>query len=138
MARILGLVGLWVVLAAILAMIVGGHAIDYYRLSEHGIATVGTAVAKKPHDQIEYVFEMDHRTHKGIGRQSLSGPGNQETQIGDKLAVYYLPEAPDVSCLGHPHDLFSNEIVSVILVVLLFPTMIILALIVRRSLRVVR
>jgi hypothetical protein len=128
--RILGLFLLWLILVVVLGTSVGRHEVDYYRLIKHGVATEGTAAAAKPHNQIEYSFEVNHRKYTGIGRVS-SGSKSVRVEVGDKLAVYYLPSAPNINCLGDPQVLFSAEMGSVLLVILLFPTAIILVLMVR-------
>jgi len=127
MGRVLRLFALWLALAAALSMVVGRHAIDYYRLTRHGVETQGITVAGRPHGQIEYTFEANARTYTGVGKR-LEG-----TQIGDKIAVYYLPVAPNINCFGDPQALFSAEMPPVVLAVFLFPTLIILRLVLRRT-----
>jgi hypothetical protein len=100
----------------------GQHCLDYYRLSRHGAPIEGTVVGPYPHGQTEYSFVSGGKTYVGVGFLEASFK-----PLGDKIRVIYLPESPTVNCLGNPHDLYLKELPLVIAVVLLFPTLIVIA-----------
>jgi hypothetical protein len=95
----------------------------------------GTAVARKPHDGIEYSFSVSNRTYAGVGRADVVEPTFGKTSMGDKLPVYYLPQAPEINCLGSPKELFSKDLLPNILIALLFPTAIVGAIAIRMTAR---
>ena len=125
--------GLWFLLAAIFAFSTGREALMYYRLSKHGVAAQGVARERLPHRQIGYSFDVSGRDYHGVGMTGMGAPWFEQISLGDRLPVYYLPNAPESNCLGDPEQLFSNEIGAVSMLCLLFPTMIVLLLVYKRN-----
>ena len=80
---------------------------------------------------IQYSFEADGHRYEGLGRGDLESPSFDLTSIGDQVLVHYLPDAPDINCLGDPERLYSSELFPVFGAALLFPTMIVGVLAVR-------
>ncbi len=125
MSRYLVYFAVWLALALGFTAVVGRGAFNYYRLRKGGVLTEGIAVARKPHDQIEYSFKADKGVHTRVGIAGIGTPPVEKIALGDKLPVYYLPQAPGISCLGDPGKLFLNELPPVLLAALLFPSAII-------------
>jgi hypothetical protein len=81
--------------------------------------------AKKPHMLLEYSFQVNGYVHTGLGRGDVGSPSFYESSVGDRVLIHYLPNDPDINCLQDPDKLFRAEIVPVLSVVLLFPTVIV-------------
>ncbi|HLJ86042.1 MAG TPA: hypothetical protein VKZ53_04415 [Candidatus Angelobacter sp.] len=122
---------LWLFLAALIAAIGGGPSLNYWRLSRNGIPIQGIALARRPHWQIKYSFEINGHKYEGTGRTGIGAPFFNQISIGDIVPVYYLPAAPDINCLGDPKKLWANELVPWMGSLILFPTMIVCRLIYR-------
>lgn len=114
---------LWLLLAVILAVATGRQCVAYYRLSRNGVPGRGRVLEKRPHILIRYSFQANDHSYEGIGRADNISPSFDAISIGDEILVNYLPYAPNVSCLGDPGELYSSEVISVSIVVLLFPTL---------------
>lgn len=135
MGRYLTYILVWLGLAIALAGIVGRRAFDYYRLRKGGVLAEGTALGRKPHDQIEYSFTVDGRAYSNVGIPGMGAPRFEEIAVGQRLPVYYLPKSPEVSCLGDPGELLRNELPPVLLVVVFFPSAIIGIFVLKRRRR---
>jgi hypothetical protein len=126
--RIFGWFLLWLLLAIAYATMTSGYCRNYYRLNKYGVATTGVAREQKPHEQLVYLFEVKKHTYKGLGRNDVGPPSFLHLWIGDTVPVYYLPEAPEVNCLGDPKQLYSDELSYVITGSLIFSSMIVAAI----------
>ena len=125
--RVVTWLGLWLLLAILVGALDGRWCLNYYRLSRPGVAVEGVAREWKPHQEVGFSFEVNGRTYRGIGRSDIGGFGR--ISIGDKVPVYYLVDNPEVNCLGDPKQLYSAELPGLVGNALLFPTMIVCALI---------
>ena len=119
---------LWVLLLIGFGAETGGRCWDYYRLKTKGISTQGVVKEKKPHGQIGYSFNVQGHGYEGTGRTGANTAPFEEMAKGDAVTIYYLPGSPSVNCLGDPAELYSNDLPLVLVVVLVFPTAIVLAL----------
>ena len=124
---------LWLMLVIAIGASPGKRVLQYRRLSHNGVTLHGIARGRAPHQQIEYSYEINGQTYQGVGRTGIGSPSLYEISIGDKVSVYFLPDAPEISCLGDPAELYSNDLPPTLLVSLLFPTAIVIALAVRIS-----
>ncbi len=131
--RILGWLVLWLAFATVIGTVTGQQCLRYYRLSKGGLVVQGLISDKKPHEQIGYSFEVNGHSYHGVGRTGVGFPSFNQISVGDTVSVYYLPEHPEVNCVGEPSRLYSDELSSVLMVALLFPTVIIGALVFRRA-----
>lgn len=133
--RILGWCLLWLISLIIYAAFTGGNCLKFYELSKHGVKILGTFGHTQPHLQIRYSFEIEGRSYEGIGRIDVGVPSLSRSSLGGAAPVYFLPNAPEVNCLGDPKQLFSSELLSVVSGSLLFPSILILILGLRFGLR---
>ena len=115
---------LWLGSAFLFTAFGAADAVEYYRLRRQGIPTEGRAVAQAPHYQITYSFEVNGAAYQGVGMTGFGTAPFEQIRIGDKLPVYYLSKDPKINCLRSPDKLFSNELIFVLLMVILGPTMI--------------
>jgi hypothetical protein len=118
--RILKWLAPWVLLAIAFGAMVGGRCWDYFRLKEHGVSTQGIAESAQPHYQIGYFFTVNGHAYRGVGR--TGAVSTSSIAIGDTVPVYYLPDTPEVNCMGSPSELYSNDLPLVLLVTFVFPT----------------
>jgi amino acid transporter len=126
----------WVLLALVVGSIAGRNAIVYYRLSRRGAIARGVVQEKKPHFLIGYTFEAAGHQYNGTGGVNLGAKEFDRISNGDEVIVHYLPNAPEVNCLGDPRRLFNNEGFLTLLAIIIFPAMIVVALVlVKRSMR---
>lgn len=96
----------WLLVFAAIALIGRQPWMNYYRLSQRGATVTGIARASKPDLKVEYSFELNGRSYVGLGRRQING---SEISPGSQVLVHYLPDNPNVSCLGDPKKLFKTE-----------------------------
>ncbi|MCU1219374.1 MAG: hypothetical protein JWN42_571 [Candidatus Angelobacter sp.] len=129
---------IWMIVVWLLLVIaIGSHpgklVLNYHRLSKNGVTIQGIARGKKPHQLLEYSYAVNGRNYLGLGRTDIDSSSFYEISPGDKIPVRYLPDEPEISCLGNSAELYANDLPSAVLVSLLFPTMIVIALAIRIS-----
>ncbi|MDE2040378.1 MAG: hypothetical protein KGO96_14205 [Elusimicrobia bacterium] len=77
----------------------------YERLSSRGVATKGWVIGKREAARrIDYAFKTPRKIFTASGVAGHGNPSFERIEQGDWLLVFYLPENPDVSCLGDPAD----------------------------------
>lgn len=76
------------------------------RFAEKGVPIYGYAVEKYPdkHATIRYSYEVGEKQYDGVGNSGYGNPGFDEIQIGQKVVVFYDPEAPEQSMMGYPQS----------------------------------
>jgi hypothetical protein len=126
---------LWLLLVVVIGAMLAPDCVNYFRLSRNGVVVQGIALGTAPHYQIEYSFKANGQTYRGVGRTGIGAPSFEHIAVGDNVPVYYLPEAPEVNCLGSPAELYSNDLPPVLLASFVFPTAIIFVLAYRLSKR---
>ena len=127
---------LYVILASVMAVIVGHFNIPrYWRMLNDGQATPAMVVrtACDNHGSVYYRFEVDGREYAGVGNAGFGTPECNHLKAGDQIAVYYLPSDPNVSLPGRIRDRWDNELISLFLATTIFPALIIS--LIRRNLR---
>jgi len=133
MGRCLAYLFIWTVLVLAFAAVTGRKALDYYRLKNSGVSTQGIAMTRKPHNQIEYSFRAGEVAHTDVGVPGMGSPPVDKIALGQTVPVYFLPQNPDISCLGSPEELLRNELPPVLAVTLLFPSAIVGVIAFRRA-----
>lgn len=119
----------WLVLAVVIALVVGRQCASYYRLMKSDLTTTGTVQAKRPHDVVEYNFVANGRAYTGRGILSRKADRSfYDMNVGDAVLVHYLSDTPEINSLGNPRRLFSNELSLVLLAIAIFPTMVVAVL----------
>jgi hypothetical protein len=118
----------WLIAAVLIGGINGRRAFDYYRLSRNSIPVDGVAIGPKPHGQISYSYQVKSKTYQAVGLPANDAQPLNKIFADGKVTVHYLPYAPEVSCLGGPEELFSIEIVPVLIGSFLFPALILIRL----------
>jgi hypothetical protein len=115
---------LWLLLAVLFASLIGSVNVPrLYQLNEHGISAeaIVTAITPENHNSFLYAYTVAGTRYTGAGFiHELP-----KAEVGEKVSVRYLPEAPDVSCSGDVRAALINELISVGMVVLVFPPLII-------------
>jgi DNA-binding transcriptional regulator of glucitol operon len=114
----------WLVLALLVAVALGRQEwIGFYRLYRHGAAAPGLLLSG-PNPQygnaITYSFAVGSQTY--TTSRTYLGSGLQPGTPGSSITVFYLPENPQVSCVGDPKGWLENETVAIGFAVLLLPT----------------
>jgi hypothetical protein len=99
-------VGIWLVLAAIFALVVGTlFRRPYDELVSNGVVTEGLIRQKEPdnHQNVHYSYVVGSETYWGIGHGGQGAmPVFEKLQIGQKVLVVYDRRQPTLSCLGDP------------------------------------
>jgi len=119
--------GVWLALALALGTFVGSLNLPrLYRLVEHGVKTQGVVTAKEPqnHQYVHYTYRVGGSTFQGTGQSGWGNPPFQSLGPGDQVMVYYDTANPGWSLLGEPVPDFKNEVISVLMVVFIFPSLI--------------
>jgi hypothetical protein len=121
----------WLLLVIAIGWHPGKLVLHYRRLSKNGVLIKGIARGQRPHQELEYSYEVNGRTYQGVGRTDT--PPLYEIAVGGEIPVHYLPDEPEISCLGDPAELYLNDLFPTLGVSFLFPTLIVLALAIRIS-----
>ena len=127
---------LWLVLAAVFAIGIGSLKVPLLnRLIAHGVKAQATAVKLTPefHNTVRYEYQVDGTKFEGQDQSWLPNPPLQQIKVGQPLVIYYDSLNPSISVLGDPKPMLNNELISVGMVVIAFPTFIVFA--VRKHLR---
>ena len=107
-------------LAAFLAVILAGGGLfayrhrdwgRYERLRRAGVFTTGRVTGKSDAKlrQVYYAFDTARKMFTDIGTGGYGNPEFERLETGDPVLVYYLPDDPDVSCLGDPSDRVRDQ-----------------------------
>jgi hypothetical protein len=84
--------------------------------------TEGKAIWPVDHGQFKYAFKVADKEYVGIGMPGFGTPSYERIAIGQTLPVHYLPDDPDVNCVGNPGQLLANELPPALLSATIFPT----------------
>lgn len=120
----------WLFLACASALLLGQlNWIGYQRLVRRGIRVDGTVAQVLPqmHATVRYNYEAGGRRYDGQTQPWPPNPPIEGLTSGAKVTVYYDPQNPEKSVLGSPNELLKNETITIAIVVLVVPTMIVLA-----------
>lgn len=81
------------------------------RLRRTGMLTTGRVTGKSDakRRQIYYAFDTPRKMFTDVGTGGYGNPDYDHLEEGDPVIVYYLPEDPDVSCLGDPGDRVRDQ-----------------------------
>jgi Protein of unknown function (DUF3592) len=127
-AAVLLMVLLYVVVACALAVVVGRFNVPrYWRMLNNGLATRATVTRTvcDNHGSVFYRFEAGGREYTGVGNAGFGTPECGYLKPGDQIVVYYLPWDPNVSLPGEIRDRWDNELISVLLVITIFPALVV-------------
>lgn len=83
----------------------------YQRLKARGVWVEGWVTAKGlgEKDSVSYSFLVGSKLYSGEGRAGYGNPAFPSLAVEDRVIVYYLPQNPDVSCLGVPMELLREQ-----------------------------
>ena len=120
--RLIGLaaVALWMLLSVAVVAHADGDLKALRRLGERGRATTGVvrSIWRGRSSSVTVEFAVDGRTHTvASGRFGPPNPPIQVLRVGQQIAVWYLPEDPEVIALGDPPQLLrlTGRVVSFII-----------------------
>jgi hypothetical protein len=126
--RLLLLIGFWLVLAAIFALIASRlFRTPYDRLVTNGVVTEGWITLKEPdnHQNVRYSYVVNSETYSCIGHGGQGGlPSFGNLQVGQKVRVVYDKTDPTVSSLGDPAEHLKSGNLLMVWASILFPTFI--------------
>jgi len=114
---------LWFVGAFLIALALSSFNVPrLYALTTRGARTCGTITDFEPnnHRSVHYSYQVSGKGYSGV-QQGGVGESMARSRDCEGYAVYYLPDAPDISCIGHPKPMLSNEVIFIILSTLIFP-----------------
>lgn len=118
----------WLVLALVFTVGVGCFNLPaFYKLSTLGVlgsATV-TEVTPEYHNTLRYQYQVGGGTYQGRMQTWTPNPGLDQIKVGQQVVIYYDPKNPGLSVPGDPKRMLKNEILSVALVGLVFPSLIV-------------
>jgi len=129
MRRVLAYALAWTALAVAFGLLAGSVNVPEFRLlAREGIETRGVVRALEPtnHQQVRYSYQANGITYTGIGGGGYGNPPFEQLSPGDSVIVYYAARNPTTSVLGEPQERLNNEISGITVLVLLFPTVIVL------------
>ena len=120
----------WMVLALAVSVGIGSlNWLSYRRLSTRGLAGQATVVELLPkdHNSVRYEYPVGSKVFQGRMQSWPPNPPLEDLVVGKTLTVYFDPERPEVSVLGDPKKMLTNETISVGLASILFPSFIVSA-----------
>jgi hypothetical protein len=121
-------IAIYAIVGAVLGIIVGHFNIPlYWRMLNDGrvARAVVLRTACENHGSVFYRFEVAGREYTGVGNAGFRTPDCDRLKPGDQIDVYYLTSDPDVSLPGEIRDRWDNELMSLFLVITVFPALII-------------
>ncbi len=114
----------WSILACGFGFLVGNFNLPiFYRLSKRGVSTPGRELKTAKGVNVGYEFKVSQKTYKWLIPQRT----NEKLYPSAKVTVVYDPLDPQVSIVGPVKPRLDNELVSVGMVILLFPAIIMLS-----------
>jgi len=118
-------------LALFLAFAVGLGSLNlptYYKIATHGVSGKASVVELLPniHNTVRYKYHAAGQVLQAQHQPWQPNPPLERLNVGDQLVIYYLPDRPEESVLGDPRPILKNEIVSVGLAAVIFPTFLVL------------
>jgi len=122
---------LWLILAAVFGFGIGSFNVPLFeRLVTNGVLGRATAVKLTPeiHNTVCYEYQVRGAKFEGQKQSWRPNPPIGQITVGQPLVIYYDPLNPSFSVLGDPEPMLTNEIISVGMVVLAFPTAIVFGL----------
>jgi len=115
---------LWLVGASLLGFGLGSFNIpNLYPLTRRGVETAGTVTDFEPtkHRTVHYSFDVNGKSYSGSQQGGVEGQETSVFSISTRHAVFYLPDDPNVSCIGNPKPMLKNEIIPIVLAMLFIP-----------------
>lgn len=85
---------------------------EYWKLDRAGELAAAriTSVEPENHNSLRYTYTVGGALYEGIG--SIDNAGRAPIRPGGPVTIHYRPAEPAASCLGNPHALLINEVVS--------------------------
>lgn len=127
--RFLLYLGLWIFLAIGIGIVFGSVNVKkFYDLVTDGSNTFGTvlSVNLKNHDTVCYSYTVSGTPYNGC--DNCCGFGNapiKSLEVGNLVKLYFVDSHPETSGLGDPRPRLHNEIFSMIIAMLIFPSLIV-------------
>lgn len=117
---------LWVAaLAAAAAFVISNRDwVRYQRLERAGIGVDGLVTGKDEQRRVvHYSFEFKDELYGGSDRAGFGSPEFDALEIDAQVVVFFLPQDPGVSSLGHPkeHLKAQNRLIAWTLVLAAIP-----------------
>ena len=132
--KILRWFAVWLAVAIGVGLMLSRNAANYYRLTKRGVSAQAVIQEKREHQLVAYTFDANGQEYTGLGMANMVS-SYDEISIGDEVMVHYLPDAPQINCIGDPRGLYLNERSLMLLAILIFPTMIVAAFAFRERFR---
>jgi hypothetical protein len=111
----------WFILACGFGFLVGSFNLPtFYKLSKRGVLTPGRELKTAKGVNVGYEFKVGQKSYKWLIPQQT----NEKLYPGAKVTVVYDPLDPQVSIVGPVKPRLDNELISVGMVILLFPAII--------------
>lgn len=108
----LGLVALWFALTLLVVVLIGGGHRTLRKLSDHGRRTTGIVRSIHPGRSwwVLVDFEVDGQ-RRSVQSRLLGNPNPRlsNLQVGQPVALWYLPEDPDTASIGEPRRLMRGD-----------------------------
>ncbi len=115
---------LWFAGASLVAFGIGQFNVPLlYRLTRRGVTTCGTVTGFEPnnHRTVHYSYQVNDKIYSGAQEGGVGGETSASSNHCGGNVVFYLPERPDVSCIGDPAPMLKNEIIPIALAMLFIP-----------------
>ena len=136
MKRALAYVAVWTVIALTIGLLLGSLNLGrFHALSSGGVKTYGTVLALEPsnHQAVHYAYQVDGVAYKGSGTVGEGNTSFGSLSPGESVLLEYTPTNPASSALGDTHARLHNEITSIAIAVLLFPSAIVFGFILKNQ-----
>jgi Protein of unknown function (DUF3592) len=114
----------WLLMAIFMGALLGSNLPRYRTLTLDGVKTFGSVIAVEPqqHQAVRYTYLVNGETYTAVGGVGDGNPPFESLSSGDSVLLYYVPSNPSLSELGEPDSRLKNELISVLIAILIFPT----------------
>ena len=120
----------WLALAIVIAGATGSvNWLEYQRLASNGVVIEGSVkdLLPKQHQYVEYEYSVNGVAYRNRAHSWPPNPAFRDLSIGQAVTAYYDPAEPSRSVLGQPDAILRHEMRSIILAILIFPTIAVLS-----------
>lgn len=115
----------WLVLGSILLSTPSANAVRYLQFARFSVQTFGTARSVE-NDVIRYAYVVGGGRYEGAGSGGFGNPSTSHVDVGDPIRVAYLPDAPAESLLGDPRARLEQEIILLVALGLVVPSLVLM------------
>lgn len=120
-----------VIFLTLLSLSIIGRGIGYAvfdpapfeHMAKVGVLAEGTVIGKdrENHATITYAYVIRGSEYRGTGHNIGNFSSIDQVQLGDRFAIYYDPDKPEMSVLGDPRDDLASQYTGILFLTIALP-----------------